>query len=275
MKYRYLVASDMDYTLFVTGQEVSGENRKAIKELREAGVAFTLATGRTSFLVSKYVRDLDIDVPCITSNGGAFYDPSSMTEILPNNMKEETVREIFRILLDRGIDCAGYSGEGIYFAPDSKRRKFFEDYNKTVPKKEQVSFFLLDEALLDRDTLPPFSKILVVGADEKTTRELRSRKDIESVASTGDFFDLMNIGSSKGNGLLRLADMLGIPRENTFAIGDNENDLSMLEMASHSIAMGNSRKEILDACDYITSDCKDDGFAKAVREYILPIVRRS
>ena len=83
----------------------------------------------------------------------------------------------------------------------------------------------------------------------------------------------MKVGSTKGNGLMMLADRLGIPRENTFAIGDNENDLPMLQMAAHSIAMGNSREDIKACCDYVTSNCDEDGFAKAMREYVLPMVR--
>lgn len=275
MNYRYLVASDMDYTLLVTGTEVSEESRKAIRELREAGVAFTLATGRTFYLVGKYVRELDIDVPLITSNGGALFDPKSFSEVYSNDMDEHVLKELFRLLLDRNIDFAGYSPEGVFFAPNSGRRAFFENYNKEVPDNEKAKLFDFGYSDLERTDFPRFNKILVVGADEDTLNLLRARTDLDCAASTGNFFDVMNIGSTKGNGLMMLADRLGIPRENTFAIGDNENDLSMLLMASHSIAMGNSREDIKAVCDYVTSNCDEDGFAKAMREYVLPIVKQS
>ena len=274
MKYRYLLASDMDYTLMVTGTEIPEENRKAIDELREAGIAFTIATGRTFYLVGKYVRELDIDIPLITSNGGALFDPETFSEVYSNNMDEKVVKEIFKILLDRGVDFAGYSPSGVYFAPNSGRRAFFENYNKDVPEKERANLYEFSYESLNMTDFPTFNKILVVGADDVTYKELRSRTDIESAASTGNFLDLMNVGSSKGNGLLMLADKLGIPRENTFAIGDNENDLPMLLAAAHSIAMGNSRDDIKEACDYVTDDCDKDGFAKAMREYVIPMTRK-
>ena len=273
MNYRYLVASDMDFTLLVTGTDISVENRKAIDELREAGVAFTLATGRTFYLVGKYVRELNIDVPLITSNGGALYDPSSHREVYSNNMDEKVLKELFKVLLDRKVDFAGYSPSGVYFAPNSGRRAFFENYNKDVPEEEKAKLYDFDYETLERTDFPLFNKILVVGADEDTAKMLRSRPDIETAASTGNFLDVMNVGSTKGNGLMMLADRLGIPRENTFAIGDNENDLPMLQAAAHSIAMGNSREDIKEACDYVTSNCDEDGFAKAMREYVLPVVR--
>ena len=274
MNYHYLVASDMDYTLLVTGTEVSEENRKAIRELREAGVAFTLATGRTFYLVGKYVRELDIDVPLITSNGAALYDPFSHSEVYSNNMDEKVLKELFKILLDRKVDFAGYSPSGVYFAPNSGRRAFFGNYNKDVPEEEKAKLYDFDYGTLDKADFPIFNKILVVGADEETTKLLRSRPDLETAASTGNFLDVMKVGSTKGNGLMMLADRLGIPRENTFAIGDNENDLPMLQMAAHSIAMGNSREDIKACCDYVTSNCDEDGFAKAMREYVLPMVKK-
>ena len=70
MKYNSLLATDMDYTLLMPGQDVSPENVRAVKALRANGVAFTLATGRSSYLVGKYAQDLEIDIPIITGNGG-------------------------------------------------------------------------------------------------------------------------------------------------------------------------------------------------------------
>jgi Cof subfamily protein (haloacid dehalogenase superfamily) len=188
-------------------------------------------------------------------------------------MDEKILKELFKILLDRKVDFAGYSPSGVYFAPDSGRRAFFENYNKDVPEEEKAKLYDFDYETLDKVDFPVFNKILVVGADEETTKLLRSRPDLETAASTGNFLDVMKVGSTKGNGLMMLADRLGIPRENTFAIGDNENDLPMLQMAAHSIAMGNSREDIKACCDYVTSNCDEDGFAKAMREYVLPMVR--
>ena len=69
MKYNSILATDMDYTLIMPGKDVTPENARAVRALRENGVAFTLATGRSSFLVGKYAEDLGIDIPIITGNG--------------------------------------------------------------------------------------------------------------------------------------------------------------------------------------------------------------
>ena len=84
----------------------------------------------------------------------------------------------------------------------------------------------------------------------------------------------MKEGNSKGDGLLRVADILGVPHDMTFAIGDSENDISMLQSAKYGIAMKDSDPRLLKAASYITGTCEEDGFAKAVFDYILPLVKR-
>lgn len=270
--YKYLVATDMDYTLVMPGVDVSSKNREAIKALHERGIAFTIATGRTSFLVGKYADELNITVPCITSNGGALYDPIENTDVYSDDLDDNAVKEIIDIAYSRHYDFVGYATEAVYFAPYSKRKFFFEDYNKNTPERLQAKMADFTEEMIKTKSYPKFNKLLVLGADDETVAELKARDDVDAVFSAVDFLDIMNPGSSKGNGLVTLAKRLGIDIANTFAIGDNDNDLSMIESAGHGIAMGNSTKLILDAAEYITSECKEDGFAKAVFDYIIPMV---
>ncbi len=272
MKYRYLFASDMDFTLLMPGEDVTEENKKAIRLLRENGVAFTLATGRTFYLVRKFAASLDVDVPCITSNGGSLYDPKKFDEVYSVNIDETVARDVFEMLLRRDIDFAGYSGEGIFFGPRNGRRDFFDKYNEGLKEEEKAPLY---DFSLDMKPFPKFSKILVVGADEETKAILRGNKDLECTMSTGVLMDLTAPGASKGNALLKLAEMLEIPEENVFAAGDNDNDLSMLKAAPHSIAMGNSSDEIKACCEYVTTNCEENGLAKAVYDFILPRVRPS
>ena len=270
MKYRFLVASDMDYTLLMPGENVSEENKRAIRAIRDMGGAFTLATGRTFYLITKYIRDLEVDVPCIVSNGGALYDPRIREEIHSSSINRDTVKEIYSVLLQKGIDFAGYSKEAVYFAPESSRKQFFYDYNEGAVEEDKAKIKDI-EGTCDLDDLPDFNKILVVDADKETYASLRARTDIESCASTGTFLDLMAPGASKGAALMKLADILGIDKENVFALGDNENDLSMLKSAGHGIAMGDSSDDVKKPCAFITSTCEESGFAKAVFDFILPL----
>ena len=106
-------------------------------------------------------------------------------------------------------------------------------------------------------------------------RELvTSDPELEALSSGIDLFDVMPKGTTKGRALQNLASYLNIPASNTFAIGDNENDVSMIADAKYGIAMGNATEGAKKAAYYITTDYDSLGFAKAVYDFIIPLVEK-
>lgn len=269
--YSFLVASDMDYTLIMPGKPVSPANKKAVRAVREAGGAFTLATGRTFYLTGSYARDLDISIPLITSNGAALSDPRSFSDISSVNFPPDLIKLLLELFLKNGIDATGYGSDGVFFFPASTRRGFISDYNRTVSNDIRVA---TGEISGGDEPLPSFNKFLLISPPEHILNLLSGIDPIQTVSSAHDFYDVMMKGPSKGKAMLDIADSLDIPGALTFALGDSENDLSLLDAAGHAIAMENSAPEILNAADYITGDCESDGFAKAVFEYILPEAKK-
>lgn len=275
MKYTHLFATDMDYTLLLPGKDISKENLEAIKALDEAGVAFTLSTGRSSYLTTKYARALDIKVPIITSNGGALYDYSLHKDIYSNDFSEECLRAQLKLIFENNLDATGYSSSGLYLSKDSSRGEFLNNYNSTEPEYDKIPLFDLTPEILEREDIPAFNKFLLISPPSDVLSKFQAMPELEVVSSAKDFQDIMCAGATKGNALMVLADKMGIPRGNTFAIGDADNDLSMLSAAGTAIAMGNSTPEVLKVADYVTDICENDGFAKAIFEIVLPMVKGS
>ena len=273
MKYNSILATDMDYTLLMPGKDVTPENARAVKALRDNGVAFTLATGRSSFLVGKYAEDLGIDIPIITGNGGALYDPVSKRDLMSKDIPEDKFRNLMETMLSRKIDATIYSVSGIYFSPESSRRAFCEDYNTRVAPEDRIPLFGFGRDELDRDIIPTFNKFLLIAPPEDFVEDPKADKSLTVVSSAPTFYDVMTADVSKGDALLELADYLGIPRGNTFAAGDSENDLTMLESAAYGIAMGDSVPNVISAASFVTSTCEEDGFARAVFEFVIPKVK--
>ena len=131
-EYKALLTSDMDFTLLAPGKDVPEGNKEAIKALKNAGVAFTIATGRSSFLVGKFAENLEIDVPIITSNGGSLFDARTRKQFASRDFEDKKIRTLLRYLLDNDADATLYSDEGIFFAPCSSRKFFVEGYNEDV-----------------------------------------------------------------------------------------------------------------------------------------------
>ena len=115
----------MDFTLLAPGKDIPEENKKAIRALKESSVAFTIATGRSSFLVGKFAEDLDIDVPLITSNGGSLFDAKARKQFASKDFEDDKIRKLLSFLMDRSADATLYSDEGIFFAPDSTSESLF------------------------------------------------------------------------------------------------------------------------------------------------------
>ncbi len=273
MKYNSLLATDMDYTLLMPGQDVSPENVRAVKALRANGVAFTLATGRSSYLVGKYAQDLEIDIPIITGNGGALYDPVTKRDLMSKDFTEEKFRSLMTSMLERKIDATIYSVSGIYFSPYSTRRAFCEDYNAGMTEENKIPLKGFDGNDLAKDVIPSFNKFLLIGPPEDFVEELKADGNLTVVSSAPEFYDVMTADVSKGDAMLELADYLGIPRKNTFASGDSENDITLLESAACGIAMADSDAKVISAAAFVTSTCEEDGFARAVFDFVIPKVK--
>ena len=273
-KYKAILAADMDFTLLAPGKDIPEGNKEAIRALKESSVAFTIATGRSSFLVGRFAEDLGIDVPLITSNGGSLFDATARKQFESKDFEDAKIRTLLGFLMDKSADATLYSDEGIFFAPCSTRHYFVEAYNAGVEPSKRSPMVEIGKSFLDLEKIPKFNKILLQSADEDVISILSSDPELEVISSGPNLFDVMRSGVSKGNALISLAGYLGIPAQNTFAIGDSDNDISMIESAKYGIAVGNATEGVKAVASYITANYDSLGFAKAVYEYIIPLVQK-
>ena len=271
--YKAVLAADMDFTLLLPGQDVPPENVRAVERLQENGIAFTIATGRSSYLVGKFAERLGINIPIITSNGAALFDPVNRKDVISRDFSDPKLRFLLKLMTENKVNTSLYSVTGIYFTSCSNRRSFCENYNKDVEPSKKAPLFDLDDDCWKRDSLPPFNKFLLIDPPEVVVKAVENDPELTVISSGPTFYDIMTSNITKGKALLELADFLGIPRERTFAIGDSDNDLSMIGDAKYGIAMGNATDSCKKAASYITTNCDSLGFAKAVDEYIIPLVK--
>lgn len=272
-RFKAVLAADMDYTLLMPGEDVPPENAAAVRRLQENGIAFTIATGRSSYLVGKFAERLGIDIPIITGNGGALFDPVNRKDIMSMDFTDAKARELLKLMTENEVNATLYSVTGIYFTRCSKRKFFCEDYNKDVEPAKKAPLFDLDDDCWKRDDLPPFNKFLLIDPPEKVSDNICNDPELTVISSGPSLHDVMTAGVTKGKALLDLADYLNIPRNLTFAIGDSDNDVSMIADAGYGIAMGNACNAAKEAAAYITAAVSEMGFAKAVDEFVIPTVR--
>ncbi|MEY8356991.1 Cof-type HAD-IIB family hydrolase [Lachnospiraceae bacterium 54-53] len=268
-----LIALDLDGTLLDSKKQLSDANRQALSLCIQKGIWIVPCTGRTISGVPAEVKGIPGVRYAITTNGGVIEDLEEKkvidTRMLPWELALELLQTVdaYRVMYDPYIDRRGIT-----------EPRFFEHLSEYNLSQE-----LQDMVRDTRDIYPniiefvkksrkPVEKINLFFADmEERARlraELEKRNDILVTSSMPLNLEINALGATKGDAILRLASHLGIEREQTMAIGDGENDFSMIQKAGIGVAMRNGREELLAAADYITDTNDEDGVAAAIKRFV-------
>ncbi|MGO9434020.1 MAG: Cof-type HAD-IIB family hydrolase [Terracidiphilus sp.] len=251
-----LVAIDIDGTLLPTfSQAISPRNARALKAAQQAGIHVAIATGRRTAYTAPLFKEMGLraDTPLITSNG-------AVTRTLGGDTMD---RSQLDARVARGLCGLLRKFGAMVFSFDKIGRgeMVVEDLEQAM---ERIALWV--EANRDAiEVVKPLEKALVDGADpiqgmvagglsqmKKAEKALKASvwavscecQRTEYPARDLAILDLLPHGVSKGWALERLAHRLGVDRKETMAIGDNWNDVDMLEWAGQSIMMGNAAKDL-------------------------------
>lgn len=278
-KYRMLV-SDMDYTLLNSEKKISDRNREAVSKAIEKGVHMVIATGRIYTSARVYAKLLGVNTPIIASNGAiireALINNPRDTEktIYKNTLQAEIVSEMIRLSHKYGIFCHFFTEDTIFSEKLITVSLRYTEWNKYLGSEDQVKIKVVDdmEETLRENKIGVLKAVVVDSDDEKLQalrKEIVGTGLVTASQSMKNNLEVMNRGVTKGNAVKILGQMYGIDREEIIAIGDNENDMSMIEYAGLGIAMGNSEECLKKVADHITADYMEDGVAEAIERFIL------
>jgi Cof subfamily protein (haloacid dehalogenase superfamily) len=251
-----LVAIDMDGTLLPTlTPEVSERNARALRAAQEAGITVAIATGRRSAYTKPLLSGLRLraDTPLITSNGSVTCTLDGET-IDRSYMEARVARGLCGLLRPFGAVVFTFdrSGRGELVLEDIEqahgRIAIWVEANRNAIEVVKP----LESALIDGDD--PIQGMATGTVDKifKAEKAVKSSQwadecgcvRTEYPARDVSILDLLPVGVSKGWALERLAARLGIDRKETMAIGDNWNDVDMLEWAGQGIVMANAAGEL-------------------------------
>lgn len=281
-----LIAVDLDGTLLNCRNEISEENVKAIKYAQSKGIEVIIATGRAYFDALSICKRAGISTYVISDNGAAIHCPESR-QIFSIAMDKGDVHQIIRLLEEHDLYYEVFTNNAIYTTLN-KREVLQIEMDKIRIESPELDISPLHQAartqfsqsgfvfvnnyieILEKDE--KYYKILAFSFDEakrKTGINLFNSMKQLSLVSSGDYnLEISSKYTSKGNALERLAPILGFSFENTMAIGDSYNDISMLKKARYNVAMGNAKDDIKEICDIVTSANDENGVAHAIYKFI-------
>lgn len=259
-----MVVSDMDGTLLHSDLSISVKNKQAIEYLREKGIHFTVATGRPDQLIKEYIEPLNLTEPLIMYNGSVVGHPFMTQRLYEKSLTKDDVRHIVEYCEEEDIIWMCYTKDKIISKPNY-RVAFFQQRNQTLPQKAQSVF----EDIRDLDVITNqyhVQKILLIEPDEakyrKTKTMLEQYNQFTVATSQKGFLDINPAGTTKGYALEKLVEYYGFSMDEVVVFGDQENDISMLEKAGISVAMGNATDHAKQIATSITSSNDEDGFAE-------------
>ncbi|WP_353098958.1 sugar-phosphatase [Stenotrophomonas lactitubi] len=265
-----LVAIDMDGTLLDPGHKLTPRVKQAIAQARALGVHIVLTSGRPVPGLAPFLQELGIDGDddyCIACNGGL------VQRIGPR----ETVVE-YPLSFDDFVYCEQVAREiGVHFQALDAQRMYTPNQDisiYTVADSHLSRMPLSYRRVADMDPRMSFIKLMMIDEpevlDAAIARLPAALTERFAVLKSAPFFlEVFDHRAGKGPSLQKLAEHLGIDRANVMAIGDQENDLTMLQYAGTSVAMGNAIDAVKATARFETATNADEGVAKAIEAYVL------
>jgi Cof subfamily protein (haloacid dehalogenase superfamily) len=274
MSYKLFVA-DMDGTLLNDDKKLSDKNIQTIKKLQDFGIKFAVATGRHDSMIKSYLKHLDLHVPVISCNGAIVREPFSDQIFLSQALPEEQSLQVIDICKERNADFHIYGHESIFGEKLNHKMLYYHNLNKTLPSEEQTKLVKVpdckDAVLNDSE---PLYKFLIISDRNKDLLDimdgLAKIEGLTACQSMPTLCDVMKEGVSKAFALQKLSESLGIMRKEIVAIGDQFNDIDLIEYAGLGIAVANAEDALKEKADIITiSNNNEDAVSEAIESFLL------
>lgn len=264
MAYR-LVVADLDGTLRSRTLGVTPGVRAAVAEAQARGVRVCVATGRMWPSAAPWVKMLGADAPAILYNGGQVLDFAADRVLYERRLPRDLARDVLALIRrEPAARIHLYVDDRVYV-------ERLDPLTDAYAADDGVSVDIVPalEALLARD---PY-KMLLIGSPERMAAlgdSVRaSGLAVHAVQSEPHYLEILPLGVSKGAALGPMLEALGVAAEEVIAVGDNWNDLEMIEAAGLGVAMGHAPAGVRARADHVCGTSEQEGFREVVERFVL------
>lgn len=277
-----LIASDMDGTLLDSSMQISPENAAAIKHATEQGVEFIVATGRNRTEALPALEQVGIECAMVTLNGAQVFDKTGQS-LFTVPIDAQTVTSILDLLDERDIYYEVATDQGLFSQSQEQRIELFATHlGEVMPHLTHKMAIAMVASQLEilpihyvknvRQRLAEGLEVLKIICFHKeearvlgpVAKELEGFGELSITSSGANNIEINHRDAQKGIAVAHLAHERNIPLEQIMTIGDNLNDISMIQMAGVSFAMGNAALEVKEYAKYVTDTNIEDGVSKAI-----------
>jgi hypothetical protein len=273
-----LLCVDLDGTLLTDSKEISQETLEAIRAAKAKDVKVAIATGRALFSALSVGSSFNNDDDHIIASNGAIIKHLALEPLVRENpFSYDQLVCIIDTASEQGLSPVFFSTEQAYTTSTSDFQMYlgFGSGTNNVFNKQSISLIPstkdLKELIRQEHIKIQKCNIHTLGDGQKRFlhNALKREGEFEMLFSTNPALEITAKGVTKGNGVAVLAEALGIRQQEVIAVGDSENDISMLSYAGLGIAMENAIPAVKNVASYITESNNNNGIARVIRKFIL------
>ncbi|MEG2353533.1 MAG: sugar-phosphatase [Clostridium sp.] len=263
-----LIALDIDGTLVTKKAKITEKNLLSIAEAKKKGVKIVLASGRPLNGLNRFLKELDLINKgdyAVGFNGAIVQDTYTEEIITMTTLNIDCYKELYDISLKMGVNIHALTKVKVITPKINKYSQLEADLNgieieeislENIGKEETiVKVMMIDDPILLDNVVANLSE------------DIKERYTI--FKSAPYFLEFLHKDVNKWSGVFGLAHKLGIKTEEIICVGDEENDIHMIENAGLGVAMGNAVTKIKEVADYITLSNEESGVAHVINKFIL------
>lgn len=265
---KYILATDLDGTLLKDDKTVSLDTKNIIHQMIKESHYFVIATGRPFHRIRPIIEDLDIKSDknfCICFNGALITSTDESIVLYESKLKESEVIELIDLSEQLNISIMVYLKDIILVDNIPSCIDYLNNLNclkivdggKDILRKEKDVYKIIFIGSKD-DLIDAKNKIPVHYFDK-----------YNFTTSSDNYLEITSKHINKGNALINLANLLNIDLNNTIAVGDEENDLSMIKKAHLGCCVANANPFVKEQAKYITLSNEEDGVKEIIKKFVL------
>ena len=267
-----LLVLDIDGTIAGKSNTIREPVKQAIRQAQAKGIQVAIATGRMYCSALRFHQDVGSTLPILAYQGAWIQDPASGTlhhhlpvsrhtaEQLLDYFESEALRSLLSVhfYINDQLYVRQITPETQLYAQRANIQPIPVGDLRKVLNSEPTKILALSD---DKDVI---DQLLGNLRQQYTPAELYLTKSVAT------FFEATHPAVNKGEAVRYLAEeLLGLNRQNVMAIGDNFNDVEMLEYAGLGIAMGNAPLDVQKVAEWVAPSVEEDGVAVAIKTFIL------
>lgn len=275
-----MIAIDIDGTLLTPDDQITARTRTAIQAAQRAGIIVTLATARRYTTAGLIATELGIELPLIVYDGSLIASYPAATILHQQVMVARVVSQAVEIFRQHAIqpiiqpcDCVN---EEVWLGPVEHDHLELAMYVSLAQDRlRRMPYTALCTRLCDPLRIVAFASEEALRRMVPQVAQLECAWHLLKLGSYGCAeLSLMNPGCSKASAVATLAAHYGIPLAQVMAIGDNTNDIAMLQCVGWGVAMGQAPEVVKAAAKAVTASNAADGVALAIEKYLATLYCR-